>query len=120
MLPILVVLFIFSYAILTALVFEQDKTIEAQRGLIKEMLKDSVQLAELKGKIARDESLRAQQKSSEAAAPSAPTQRPPSTVDPKNSSKDGKPSGKSAHATKEAPKRPAADLEDVRRLTDVI
>jgi len=120
LLPILVVLFIFSYAILTALVFEQGKTIEAQRGLIKEMLKDSTQLAELKGKIAREESLRTQQQSSQAARPSAPTQQLPSTVDPKNSSKDGKPNGKAAHATKQVPQKPAADLEDVRRLTDVI
>jgi hypothetical protein len=120
LLPVLVVLFIFSYAILTALVFEQGKTIESQRGLIKEMLKDSTQLAELKGKIAREESLRAQQKSSQGAGPFAPTQRPPSTADPKNSSKDGKVNGKPAHVTKEAPRKPASDLEDVRRLTNVI
>jgi hypothetical protein len=120
MLPVLVVLFIFSYAILTALVFEQGKTIESQRGLIKEMLKDSNQLAELKGKIARDEALRAQEQGSQAAGPSAPGRRQPSIVDPKNSSKDGKSNGKSAHVTKEAPRRPASDLEDVRRLTNVI
>ena len=120
MLPILVVLFIFSYAILTLLVFEQGKTIESQRALIREMLKDSTQLAELKGKIAQDESLRAQQKSPVAAGPSAPAQRPPSAVDPKNSSKDGKSNGKSAHVTKEAPQKPASDLEDVRRLTNLI
>lgn len=119
LLPILVVLFIFSYAILTALVFEQGKTIESQRNLIKEMLRDSTQLAELKGKIARDEALRAQQQSSHA-APSAPAQQAPSAVDPKNSSKDGKSNGKSAHVTKEAPRKPASDLEDVRRLTNVI
>lgn len=118
LLPILVVLFIFSYAILTALVFEQGKTIESQRSLIREMLKDGSQLAELKNKIARDESLRAQQQSPKA-VPSTPAQRAPA-VDPKNSSKDGKSNGKSAHVTKEAPRKPASDLEDVRRLTNVI
>jgi hypothetical protein len=120
LLPILVVLFVFSYAILTALVFEQGKTIESQRALIREMLKDSTQLAELKGKIARDESLRAQQKSLQGVGPSAPAQQGPSSVDPKNSSKDSKANGKSAHVTKEAPRKPASDLEDVRRLTNVI
>jgi hypothetical protein len=120
LLPLLVVLFIFSYAILTALVFEQGKTIESQRSLITEMLKDSTQLAELKGKIARDEASRAQQQSAQTARPSAPARQAPSTVDPKNSSKDGKSNGKSAHVTKEAPRKPASDLEDVRRLTNVI
>ena len=115
LLPILVVLFVFSYAILTALVFEQGRTIESQRGLIKEMLKDSTQLAELKGKLARDESLRALQKSPSAAGP-----QKPSAPDPKASSKNGKQSGNSAHSMRQAPKAPASDLEDVRRSTDVI
>ena len=115
LLPILVVLFVFSYAILTALVFEQGRTIESQRGLIKEMLKDSTQLAELKGKLARDESLRAQQKSF-----GAPARQNPRIADPKASSKDEKQTGKSAHSTRQAPKPPASDLEDVRRSTDVI
>ena len=49
MLPLLVILFIVSYGILTMLVFEQGQTIESQRGLIREMLKDSTQLAAIKG-----------------------------------------------------------------------
>src|SRR6202162_2983942 len=57
-LPLLVILFIVSYGILTMLVFEQGQTIESQRGLIHEMLKDSTQLATLKGKLARDDSKR--------------------------------------------------------------
>src|SRR5277367_277722 len=58
MLPLLVILFIVSYGILTMLVFEQGQTIESQRSLIREMLKDSTQLAALKGKLARDDSKR--------------------------------------------------------------
>ncbi len=56
--PLLVILFIVSYGILTMLVFEQGQTIESQRSLIREMLKDSTQLAALKGKLARDDSKR--------------------------------------------------------------
>ena len=63
-LPLLVILFIVSYGILTMLVFEQGQTIESQRGLIHEMLKDSTQLATLKGKLARDDSKRLQDKAS--------------------------------------------------------
>src|ERR1700690_3781767 len=58
MMPLLVILFIVSYGILTMLVFEQGQTIESQRSLIREMLKDSTQLAALKGKLARDDSKR--------------------------------------------------------------
>ncbi len=63
-LPLLVILFIVSYGILTMLVFEQGKTIESQRSLIREMLKDSTQLATLKGKLARDDSKRSHDKAS--------------------------------------------------------
>jgi hypothetical protein len=111
MLPILVVLFIFSYVLLTMLVFEQGQTIESQRNLIREMLKDSNQLAALKGKLARE------------GAHSGPADQknPGSTaVPPKGSDKDAKPRGKSAHSTREAPGKPASDLEDVRRSTRVI
>jgi hypothetical protein len=118
MLPILVVLFIFSYALLTMLVFEQGQTIESQRGLIREMLKDSTQLAALKGKLARDENQRSREKASSPAdqknsAPAAPAA-------PNRTDKNAKQPGKSAHSTREAPGKPAADLEDVRRSTRVI
>src|SRR5271157_4176973 len=63
-LPLLVILFIVSYGILTMLVFEQGQTIESQRTLIREMLKDSTQLAALKGKMARDDGKRLQDRAS--------------------------------------------------------
>src|ERR1700691_2849793 len=63
-LTLLVILFIVSYGILTMLVFEQGQTIESQRTLIREMLKDSTQLATLKGKVARDDSKRPQDRAS--------------------------------------------------------
>src|SRR5260370_39292623 len=63
-LPLLVILFVVSYGILTMLVFEQGQTIESQRSLIREMLKDSTQLASLKGKLARDDGKRLHDKAS--------------------------------------------------------
>jgi hypothetical protein len=123
LMPLLVLLFIVSYGILTALVFEQGRTIESQRGLIREMLKDSTQLATLKGKLARDEGRRVQDKASagaehnsaDAGNPAAGTKGP----DAKGSDKTKRP-GKSTHSMKVIPERPAADLEDVRRSTGVI
>ena len=118
-LPLLVILFIVSYGILTLLVFEQGKTIESQRGLIREMLKDSTQLATLKGKLARDDSKRSQDKASAPAEQKDADSGNPA-AGAKGADKETKRPGKSAHSTKEAPRRPAADLEDVRRCTRVI
>jgi uncharacterized membrane protein len=129
MLPLLVILFIVSYCILTMLVFEQGQTIESQRSLIREMLKDSTQLAALKDKQARDDSKRIQdqaaapddQKTPDVSAPAASEKTPESKgSDAKGTGKDTKKPSKSARSAKPVPQRPAADLEDVRRLTHVI
>lgn len=107
--PVLVVLFVFSYAILTTLVVEQGRTIESQRALIREMLQDSNQLAALKGQMAQDKARKMQPKAEAGAAieqqqPSGPTA-------------SGKPAGK---AMKDIPQRPESDLQDIRRMTHVI
>ena len=118
-LPLLVILFIVSYCILTMLVFEQGQTIESQRTLIREMLKDSTQLAALKDKLARDDSKRLHdQAPAQADRKAAPSGNPAAGA--KGSDKETKRPGKSAHSTKEVPGKPAADLEDVRRSTHVI
>jgi hypothetical protein len=117
-LPLLVILFIISYGILTLLVFEQGQTIESQRTLIREMLKDSTQLASLKDKQARDDNRHVQDKAS--------VQTDQKSADPTNpgavreSDKTTKRPAKSGRATKVTPGKPAADLEDVRRSTRVI
>jgi hypothetical protein len=121
MLPLLVILFIVSYGILTMLVFEQGQTIESQRTLIREMLKDSTQLAALKGKLARDDSKRphdkasADHKDADSGTPAAGARG-----SGKGSGSETKRPGKSANSMKEAPGKPAGDLEDVRRSTRVI
>jgi len=118
-LPLLVILFIVSYGILTMLVFEQGQTIESQRSLIKEMMKDSTQLASLKDKLARDDSKRTHDKTAVQADRKDPEGSNTAAV-PKAFNKEGKRPGKSAHVTKQVPSRPAGDLEDVRRSTRVI
>lgn len=49
LLPLLVVLFIISYGLLTLLVVEQNRTIESQRTMIQLMMGDTAQLAHMKG-----------------------------------------------------------------------
>jgi len=118
MLPVLVILFIVSYGILTLLVFEQGQTIESQRSLIREMLKDSTQLAALKNKLAHDGSKQAHEKASAPAEHKNADSNPAAGA--KGSDKETKRPGKSANSTKEVPGKPAADLEDARRLTRMI
>jgi len=121
-LPLLVILFIVSYGILTMLVFEQGQTIESQRGLIREMLKDSTQLAALKGKMAVTDGSRTPDK---AASPAGNKNagNPPAGAkgsDANGADKDVKRPGKAARSSKSVPGKPEADLEDVRRSTRVI
>ena len=123
LLPLLIILFLFSYGILTLLVVEQGHTIEAQRSLLREMLKDSTQLAGLKEKLARgvavgsQDKLAAQTEQKAAVAGSSPSIAPKT---PDSPNKDVKRPGKSARIKKESPEKPAADLQDVRRSTRVI
>jgi hypothetical protein len=121
--PLLVVLFVISYCILTLLVFEQGQTIEAQRGLIKEMLKDSNQLAAMKDRLVRDDINRIQEKAAAALdhKPIAPGNRSTATAPAVNATpKAPNKQGKTAKTTNEVPTRPPADLQDVRRITRVI
>lgn len=121
LLPLLIVLFIASYAILTMLVVEQGRTIEAQRSLLREMMKDSAQLADLKGKMAQADTMHAQAKpvvepqkqakEKVSADPSPKAQKSPTS--------EVKRQGKSARATKQVPEKPAEDLQDVRRSTNI-
>ena len=117
--PLLIVLFLMSYAILAMLVLEQGRTIESQRVLLREMLKDSSQLAAMKSKLANAEAKRSQDKVATEAEQKEP-ESGNSVAAPKSSDKNAKRPGKSARTLKEIPQKPAADLEDVRRSTRVI
>jgi hypothetical protein len=117
--PLLVILFIVSYGILTMLVFEQGQTIESQRNLIREMLKDSTQLAAMKDKLAREDSKQLHEKASAQADPKGAGSSVPA-AGAKASDKEAKRPSKSARSMKQVPGKPAADLEDVRRSTRVI
>lgn len=122
LLPLLVALFVISYSILTMLVIEQGRTIEAQRTLLREMLKDSNQLAELKDKMAREEAAKQVQPPTQAEHDRPEQKEPAANREPaaNGSDKVTKHAGKSAHSLKSVPEKPAADLEDVRRTTRVL
>ena len=122
LLPLLIILFVISYSILTLLVIEQGRTIESQRVLLREMLKDSNQLSELKDKLAREEAAK-HVEAPAAVEPAQPDQKDPALdKDPSAHSADKatKHAGKSSQSLKSVPEKPAADLEDVRRTTKVL
>jgi hypothetical protein len=119
LLPLLVILFLVSYGILTMLVFEQGQTIESQRGLIKEMLKDSTQLASMKSKVNRDD---VAHQGDKVGPPDVVETPAASAAGPsvKGTEKVTKKAGKTARSMKQVPGKPEADLQDVRRSTRVI
>ena len=120
LLPLLVVLFLISYGILTLLVVEQGRTIEAQRTLLREMLKDSTQLADLKGKLAHNDAMQSNDKPAAEKSEEPEAKPPASDHAVKPQQKESKRSGKQARTLKTTPEKPAADLQDVRRSTRVI
>jgi hypothetical protein len=123
LLPFLVILFIVSYAVLAMLVVEQGRTIESQRTLLREMLKDSTQLAQLKGKLAHAETEHAAAASPAVEAPKQKQADPaPNAVTPRRKAHapEAKPDEKSTRTMKQIPEKPAEDLEDVRRSTNDI
>lgn len=123
MLPVLVVLFLVSYGLMTLLIVEQGSTIETQRTMIRELLSDSQELSAMKGKAVRAEALSRQaQDKNQAQTPSA---QAPSTQAPAKDAPvtQAAPSGK-AHtdqggkAQRPMPPRPpknASEMVDARR-----
>lgn len=135
-LPLLTVLFLLSYGLMTMLIVEQGSTIESQRALIRDLLRDSTELWTAKGKAVVEKNRTEAQR--RAQTPSARTQAPlthdpgvqtPSTQTP--SSQASSTQGPSPQATTQSrapshpgkaqkpqlqrPSRPASDLADDRR-----
>jgi hypothetical protein len=123
-LPLLVVLFCISYGLMTMLIVEQGATIESQRVLIRELFRDSRELAAAKQRL--------QQGASAADSPSPKTQAPmtqnpssqnPSTQAPAKQapSSQAAPQHRAQNETEKQkpqfkmPSRPASDLADDRR-----
>jgi hypothetical protein len=107
MLPVFVVLFLFSYGLMTLLVVEQGRTIENQRSLIQSLFDDSSKLAQLR--------MRNQAQAQAQAAAKAHTQaQTPSTQDkPRAHAKSDPGIGKLPKPPK--PPTDTATMEDERR-----
>jgi hypothetical protein len=114
MLPILTVLFLISYGLLTMLVVEQSRTIDSQRGLIRDLFQDSVQLTTLKGKAVQKQNADAQAKAhSQTKAPSP--QAPSSQASPQTESQS-RSTSKHRRPLPQKPPKDASGEGDERRM----
>jgi Sec-independent protein translocase protein TatA len=108
MLPVLVVLFVISYSLMTMLIVEQGRTIESQRSLIRSLFNDSTELSQMKSEAIQKQHAAAQ---AQAEAKTHSQVQTPSTQDKtRDHSKVGR---------KPAPPRFPKDgvtLDDVRRV----
>jgi hypothetical protein len=126
-LPLLTVLFCISYGLMTMLIVEQGATIESQRALIHELIRDSAELSAVKRKALQDRGLSGAQS---AASPKtqAPVTRNPSSQNPSSQapaqqapSSQGAPQRRAQNRAEKqkpqfkTPSRPASDLADNRR-----
>jgi hypothetical protein len=112
MLPILTVLFLISYGLMTLLIMEQGSTIESQRTLIQQLLGDSTELSAMKGK-AIQQSTQARQPKAEAQN-NPPVQTPSTQIAPSEKTSTAHNSVK-ARPMPEKPPVPASDIADARR-----
>ena len=113
LLPVLTVLFLISYGLMTLLIVEQGNTIQSQRTLIQQLLGDSTELSAMKGKAAIEH---AQTPTAQTQAQANPTVQAPSTqATPSEKTPAGHSGSKMQRQAPERPPVPTSDIADSRR-----
>ena len=117
MLPVLTILFLISYGLMTLLIVEQGNTIQSQRSLIQQLLGDSTELSAMKGKARQEEQAAfAQAQKAQTQAQTNPEVQAPSTqAAPAEKARTANKGGKVQRPEPERPPMPASDIADVRR-----
>ena len=124
-LPLLTVLFMISYGLMTMLIVEQGQTIESQRALIRELFRDSSELSATKMKAVEERNhaqALAQNPSSQNPSSQNPSTQAPSAQAPMKQAPSSQ-AGAQQRVQNQAktkpefqmPSKPAADLADHRR-----
>jgi hypothetical protein len=120
LLPVLTVLFLVSYGLLTMLVVEQGRTIDSQRNLIRLLFDDSVQLSSLKGKANQKRQAEAQAQAQMKAPPAQATPRgpqaTPQSAQPPRAGAKNQSTSKLGKALPQKPPKDTSDQEDERRM----
>jgi hypothetical protein len=122
LLPVLIVLFLVSYGLMSLLAVEQDRTIASQRSLITSLLSDSTELSNLKGKIIQKQHAQAQAQAEAETGSQAqtPSTQVPRTQDPGNNVQRNRNGGKLPKAIPPKPPLGVADIVDGRRIVKAI
>jgi hypothetical protein len=113
MLPLLTVLFLISYGLMTLLIVEQGSTIQSQRTLIQQLIGDSSELSSLKGKAFQQQHAHAPKPQAEAKS-NSPVQTPSTQAVPSEKT-TARNHGKVQRPLPEKPPMPASDIADTRR-----
>jgi hypothetical protein len=125
LLPLLTVVFLLSYGLMTMLIVEQGSVIQSQRNLIKILSRDSSELWGMRGKALTDQQAARTRTQGQAAAPSVqtPSTQTPSTQIPSTqipstqAAPQQQPQGHLGRSAKpQHPPVPASDLTDQRRV----
>jgi ABC-type uncharacterized transport system involved in gliding motility auxiliary subunit len=123
-LPLLTVLFLISYGLMTMLIVEQGATIESQRALIRELFRDSTELNAVKMQMNQNAAAAAKNHAQAPAAKAPSTQHPatnPSTQAPTRQapSSQAVPQQRAQKQNQkpqfQMPSKPASDLADQER-----
>jgi hypothetical protein len=134
LLPLLTVVFLLSYGLMTMLIVEQGSVIQSQRNLIKILARDSSELWGMRGKAMTDQQAAKTRAQAHAPAPSVQT---PSTQIPSTQTPSTQIPQTQAPSTQAAPQQhsqshlgrsakpqhppvPASDLVDLRRALRTI
>ncbi len=114
--PVLVILFLISYALLVLLITQQGRTIMSQRVVIQQLLQDSVELSHLKVQIQQQKNAEAQPQSKTQPQAKAKKAIPSIQVPPQEQSRNAT----KARPMQEHPPKPASDAQDARRRVSSI
>ena len=115
-LPLLIVLFLISYGLMTMLVIEQGRTIESQRALIRDLFHDSTELSAVKLK-AQEQRVQAQSQLTRNPSSQTPTQAPSTQAPAKSApSSQARTQNQTAKRPFQMPSKPAADINDRGRM----
>jgi hypothetical protein len=127
LLPVLTILFVLSYALMTLLIIEQGRAIQNQHNVIEVLMRDSTELWSARGKALHQKAtVQAQTTpapSADASTGKSAAEQTPSTQVESNKKQSN--AQRSSHAAKakpdiQLPPTPAADLLDRRRSLSTI
>ena len=125
-LPLLTVLFLISYGLMTMLIVEQGRTIESQRALIRDLFRDSTELSAVKAKL-MEEHAQGQYPSSQTPSTQVPSAQAPAIQAPMKQAPSSQAETQQhpeiqvkPRSQFQMPSRPAMDLQDGRRALKTI